>query len=350
MNRQILLRFVIALGFIMGILSEGISGQIKKTDNPPVKLIFDTDIAYDWDDVGALAVLHGLANLKEVEILGIMTSTSDQESRIYAPQCIDIIDTYYHRPDIPIGVCRPKGVEAEAVYTKDIVLNYGFPSDIGTSAMDAVKLYRKILNEQPDTSVVILTVGILTNLKDLLKSLPDEYSNLNGVELIKKKVKRWVAMGGTFPEGESSNFDGDKPTAKYVVDNWPGDVLFIGYGSFDFLTGGTLPETPADNPVRVVYELMQKKNNRKSIEHGTADLAATVAAIRDPHRYWNVQTGGKVSISYHGKDDWQAYTKWEKVPNGKHSYLIPGSEKTEVLKPLINKLMTMPPMDTAKTR
>jgi hypothetical protein len=311
----------------------------------PVKIIFDTDIAYDWDDVGALAVLHGLANLNEVKILGIVTSTSDSESRIYAPQCIDIINTYYNRPNIPIGVCSPVGVDAEAVYTKDLVLNYGFSSNVETNnVMSAVELYRKILSNQPDTSVVILTVGILTNLKDLLKSGPDQYSNLNGVELIKQKVKRWVAMGGTYPEGESSNFDGDKTTASYVVDYWPGEVLFVGNGSFNFYTGSSLLNTPTNNPVRIVYELMQKKHNNKSIEHGSADLAATVAAIRNPSLYWDIQTSGKVSITYYGEDGWQSYTKWKKKYHGKHSYLINGSEKTNILKPLIEQLMSAPPV------
>ena len=34
-----------------------------------VKLIFDTDIAEDCDDVGAMAVLHALADKGELEIL-----------------------------------------------------------------------------------------------------------------------------------------------------------------------------------------------------------------------------------------------------------------------------------------
>ncbi len=315
-----------------------------KAQNEPVKVIFDTDIAYDWDDVGALAVLHGLANLGEAEILGMAVAASDSETRLYAPQCLDIINTYYNRPDIPIGVCSPNGVDAGAVYTKDIVLNYGFTSDIGNNAPDAVELYRKILSEQPDTSVVLISVGMLTNLKDLLNSKPDQYSSLNGVELIKKKIKKWVCMGGTYPSGESSNFDGDEPTAQYSVDNWPTEILSVGRGSYDFYTGATLPDTPEDNPVRIVYELMQKKHGKEKIEHGSADLAAVIAAVRDPYKYWDVQTGGKIFVTYYGDDRWQSYTEWKKTEDGNHSYLIPGSEQTDTLRNLINELMTMPPL------
>ena len=43
----------------------------------PVRLIFDTDMANDCDDAGALAVLHALADLGEVEILAIVTNRKD---------------------------------------------------------------------------------------------------------------------------------------------------------------------------------------------------------------------------------------------------------------------------------
>jgi len=41
----------------------------------------------------------------------------------------------------------------------------------------------------------------MTNIANLLQSKPDKYSDLNGVELVNKKVKRWVCMAGIFPEG-----------------------------------------------------------------------------------------------------------------------------------------------------
>ncbi|RKY61051.1 MAG: hypothetical protein DRP96_04290, partial [Candidatus Neomarinimicrobiota bacterium] len=49
------------------------------------KVIFDTDIGPDWDDVGATAVLHTLANQGEAEILAMMVS-SGGHSAIWGPQ------------------------------------------------------------------------------------------------------------------------------------------------------------------------------------------------------------------------------------------------------------------------
>ena len=41
----------------------------------PEKIIFDTDMYTDFDDVGALATLHALADAGECEILGTVAST-----------------------------------------------------------------------------------------------------------------------------------------------------------------------------------------------------------------------------------------------------------------------------------
>jgi hypothetical protein len=44
-----------------------------------------------------------------------------------------------------------------------------------------------------------VSVGLLSNLRDLLDSRPDEDSKLDGESLVKQKVKEWVCMGGVFP-------------------------------------------------------------------------------------------------------------------------------------------------------
>ena len=68
-----------------------------------VAVIFDTDLTTDCDDVGALAVLHALADLGEARILATMSSSKNPDT---AP-CLDAINTWYGRPGLPIGV--PKG-------------------------------------------------------------------------------------------------------------------------------------------------------------------------------------------------------------------------------------------------
>ena len=50
---------------------------ISCKDKPaPVTIILDTDIAPDYDDVGALAMLHAFADNGETEILATVSSNS----------------------------------------------------------------------------------------------------------------------------------------------------------------------------------------------------------------------------------------------------------------------------------
>ncbi|MBD3287475.1 nucleoside hydrolase, partial [candidate division KSB1 bacterium] len=188
MNRITLYRIVLVLILIFSISPESTFAADK--------IIFDTDIGPDWDDVGATATLHALANFGEAEIIGMMVS-SGGHSATWGPPCLDAFNTYYGRPDIPIGVAAD-GPEFGSSYNRQIAQE--FEQDLGTdNAWNAVELYRKLLSEQEDSSVVIITVGFMTNIADLLRSEADEYSSLNGIDLVRQKVIKWTCMGGGFP-------------------------------------------------------------------------------------------------------------------------------------------------------
>ena len=143
----------------------------------PVAVIFDTDMGPDYDDVGAIAMLHAFADKNEAEILATMASTKYEG----VAAVLNVLNTYFDRADLPIGV--PKG---EAVTQKDFqhwsdTLMERYPHKIKTNdeVPDAVALYREILVKQPDSSVTIITVGFLTNIANLLKSQADEHSTLS---------------------------------------------------------------------------------------------------------------------------------------------------------------------------
>ena len=50
----------------------------------------------------------------------------------------------------------------------------------GARAIPSVELYRRLLAEQPDSSVTVISVGFYTNLAQLLASQPDSVSPLSG--------------------------------------------------------------------------------------------------------------------------------------------------------------------------
>jgi inosine-uridine nucleoside N-ribohydrolase len=92
-----------------------------------------------------------------------------------------------------------------------------------------VAVYRRLLAAQPDTSVTVVTVGFLTNVRNLLESKPDSLSPLDGKALVKRKVKQWVAMAGKFPEGKEFNIEKDATASQVAIDGWPSPILFSGF-------------------------------------------------------------------------------------------------------------------------
>src|SRR5713226_6464550 len=66
----------------------------------PVRVIFDTDMGNDIDDALALAMLHALESRGEAKLLAV-TLTKDNP---WAAAYVDLVDTFYRRGGIPIGV------------------------------------------------------------------------------------------------------------------------------------------------------------------------------------------------------------------------------------------------------
>lgn len=268
-------------------------------DSAPL-IILDTDISSDVDDVGAVAVLHALANKEKAKILAMMVSSGDSWS---AP-CLDALNTWYGRPDIPIGMVKGKSVLHESKYTAAIAAE--FPQDIktGDSAPDAVALYRKILAEQQDESVVIVTIGYLTNLKNLLYSQADENSPLDGKELVRQKVKKLVCMGGQYPEGREWNLYQDTLSTEFVLKNWPAQITFSGFEvGQNIMTGSVLLSLPRLNPVRRSYQLYNGITDRPSWDQLTV-LYAVEAESDEFGISWHVSSPGDNVIEPNGSNKW----------------------------------------------
>jgi len=298
----------------------------------PVKLIHDTDIESDVDDVGTVALLHALADRGEVELLAMGVSAKFE----WCAPCLDALNTYYGRPDIPIGVVNGPGVRANSRYAQKIAEE--FPHDLKSAddAPDAALLYRRVLAAQPDRSVVIVTVGFLTNVANLLKTAPDEHSPLGGKELVAKKVKAWVCMGGKFPRGKEWNVHRDAAASKYAIENFPRPIVFSGYeiGS-RVKTGAKLRETPKTNPVRRAYELYNGLKNRESWDQ-TAALYAVRGLDGGLAAFWDLKTTGTCHVEPDGT------TEWRDAPDKDHAHLIEKKPPEEVAA-AVEALMVAPP-------
>ncbi len=298
-------------------------------ENSPQRLILDTDISSDVDDVGAVAVLHALADQGKAEILGMMVSSGDP----YGGLCLEALNGWFGRPEIPVGAIRGKSVTHKSKYTRQIALEYHPDQDQKTDRAEAVTLYRKLLSTQPDNSVTIISVGYLSNLSNLLNSQPDSISELNGTDLVRKKVRQLVSMGGKYPSGREWNFYHDTKSAANVINRWPAPILFVGYESgVSVLTGSRLNQTAGPNPVSSAYELYNGLTDRPSWDQ----LAVLFGVLsREPLTgvpgLFEVRRGTN-TIASDGSNNW-VYRE-----DGPHAYIV-NAQFSDGLKKIIEDMM-----------
>ncbi len=284
------------------------------TESPTVRLIFDTDIMGDVDDVGTVVLLHALADSGEAEILATGVSSKNP----WSPLCLSALNKYFGRGDIPLGVLKGPGSSKRSRYAQQIAEEFPRKLKSLDDAPDAAMLYRRILAAEEDNRVVVVSVGFLSNLRNLLMTKADDISPLDGRELVAKKVKAWVCMGGQFPKGtEACNMRRDAPAAAYAVEHWPTPIVFTGgeLGS-RIQTGAGLTKLPADSPVRRAYELYNGLTNRASWDQ-TAVLYAVRGLEGGLKNVWDLRTKG--SMHFNARN---AYVEWRDQPQRDHAYLV----------------------------
>ncbi|MCK3685544.1 nucleoside hydrolase [Maribellus sp. YY47] len=271
----------------------------------PVKIIFDTDMGPDFDDVGAITVLHVLADNGECEILACLAS--DRYPTV-APT-IEVFNQYFGKPDIPIGVAAPGAPDFSAPnhWNDSIVAKFLDQPKTNDDYPAAVEVYRKALAAQPNKSVTIVTVGFTSNLDDLLKSGPDEFSPLSGKELVQKKVKQWVAMAGALPQGIEFNVIKDASASVYAFQHWPTPILLSGFEiGVQILTGKKVAETgDVSNPVAWAYAYnFESYADQKMEKRCSWDQTAVLCAIRNPENFFYVNGPGKFEVAEDGSNTW----------------------------------------------
>ncbi|MCD6206352.1 MAG: hypothetical protein J7L22_11910 [Candidatus Marinimicrobia bacterium] len=218
------------------------------TEVAAIPVIYETDMTLDVDDVGALAVLHGLQMEGKVKLLGVCYN----EVHPAGVPTIDAINTYYGHGDLPIGIYQKPLVDPDPSDYFSVERDF----DVDNMAHDpmdnivgnAVNVYKHLLKDQPDHSVTIISVGFLNNLYELLQ-------DKEGYSLVEKKVKLLAIMGGLHNDGFNLSRHNLVDQSQYVFENWPGKLVTTHVGG-DMITGETLTsKTPRENPVRRAFEL-----------------------------------------------------------------------------------------------
>lgn len=243
--------------------------QSVSEEQVPVPVIIDGDWGSSTDDLFALDILEKAADDGIVDIKAVM---ADREGINYYA-VMDLMNCWYGRPDTPMGIVSGavKDPHVFIDYSKVMLdhrtsdgdsLRRSLTLEELSQLPDATVLYRKILSEAKDSSVVICLLGFATNLANLLRSEADEYSPLSGPELVAQKVKALYIMAGEFYSGNPEpdyNFRQDKENARILINGWKTPIYYspMEVGQAVDYPGELVLEDLKDqplNPIRIVYE------------------------------------------------------------------------------------------------
>lgn len=278
-----------------------------------VPIIFDTDMGNDIDDALALALLHSLESRGECHIVAV-TITKDNP---WAASYIDLVNTFYGRPTIPIGMVKRSGVTPDdspmirvPAERKRPDGSFVYPHRLlsGADAPDAVAVLKKALASQPDHSVVIVQVGFSTNLAHLLG---------DSGELVARKVKLLVMMAGDFAKHNPEfNVKMDIPSAQKLMRDWPTPIVTSGFeigNSMLFPASSVTRDFPGDrHPVADAY----RNYKQFPYDRPTWDITAALYAVRPNDGYFSLSEPGTIQVDATG------VTTLKPSPNGKHRFFV----------------------------
>jgi inosine-uridine nucleoside N-ribohydrolase len=248
---------------------------------------------------------------------------------------LSVLNTYFKKPDIPIGVPKGKALELKDVqhWTDTLIARYPHKIKSNNEVPDAVALYRSVLSKQPDSSVTIITVGFLTNISNLLRSQADVYSPLSGIELVRQKVSRLVSMAGKFPEGSEFNVKEDALASQYAFDNFPKTILYSGFEiGANVKSGLPLINNKAikNSPVKDVFEISIPMAEEDKLGRMSWDQTAVLVAIRGHKPFYKLKEG-KIVV------DEKGYNTWDE--KGKGQFHLVEAQPPSKVSALINDLM-----------
>lgn len=347
MNRwisRLLGRCIVVAGILLVPIFRSATFGAEPPVMEPVRLIFDTDMGNDIDDALALGVIHALQSRGECQLLAV-TLSKDNE---FAGPFVDLVNTFYGRGEIPIGVVRNGKTPEDSPYIHQAAAamdgdKQRYPHNLlsGKDAPEAVGVLRQVLSQQPDASVAMVVVGFSTNVSRLLESPADQHCPLTGRELVAKKCKLLSMMAGNFAQqGRTKEYNVyiDAPAAINVFKNWPTPIVASG---FEIGSAIKFPSISIErdfryvshHPLREAYGLYQKM----PYDRETWDLTSVLYAVRPDRGYFGVSSPGTTTV-----DD-QQVTQFTAEPTGRHRYLTVNAEQIVRVREALIQLASQPP-------
>lgn len=257
-------------------------------DQPGERVILDTDICTDCDDVAALALLAARAR----ESAGAFTLAGVAANVCHPaiPAAISTVLSFHGLEGVMIGMApEPQPWDYASKYLDALAAHSpGFAHD-GLSALD---LYRRVLSEAPDGSVTVVSIGFFNNLDAALRDDP---------ALFRRKVRRVVAMAGGFgarADHREYNIIGHLDAARRFIRDFGGELVFVGFEcgeqAMTDLTG--FPEGSAN----YLLEAFERRSNC-GMRHPSWDPVTVDFALDGENDCYRLSEPGTVEVDADGR-------------------------------------------------
>ncbi len=288
-------------------------------------VIFDTDMGNDIDDALALAMLHGLTDRGECELIGVTLTNANPAAVPY----IRMLNRFYGRPGLPVGAAIKALKDGAGDGYMSAALRAA-PAGSASPAEPAPALLRRLLSAASE-KVVIVQTGFSTNLAALLDSP-------GGAALAKEKVALVVAMAGDFSGGGPEyNVRTDVASAKAVFERWPTPIVFSG---FEIGRNLLYPAASIEHdftyarphPIVESYRAYHKM----PYDRPTWDLTAALEAVRPGHGYFALSEPGAVRVDSNGA------TRFVPGQGDRRYLILDPAKRTEILE-VLTLLASQPP-------
>lgn len=306
----------------------------------PTRIIFDTDITGDVDDVLALAMCHTMMDRGDCDLLAVTISKVDPLTGPFT----DAVNTFYGRPNLPIGITRQAQIRPSK-YLKLVNEKDGdafrYPHDLlkNEDAPEAVEMLHRTLAAQPDHSVTLIQVGLAVNVLRLLEAEPD---------LVKQKVRLLSIMAGGFQTIDNgnhfleANVINDIPAMQKLARLWPDEVPIV-WSGYEIGISVTYPresiaadfEYVPHHPVKEAYLLHSGPHH----DRPCWDLTSVLYAIHPDRGYFDLSPPGRVSVENDG------FTRFTPAKDGKgrDRFLILNPTKAARVREALVQFVVQPP-------
>ena len=194
----------------------------------PQKVIIDTDMGNDVDDIIALVMAYRGVRDGKMDLRMISAHKKSPTSAMF----IDVCNCWYGYPEVAVSYNRKAVANSEyRDYTISAMAarheDWRRCGRYDDEYPDAVRAYRALLACAQDQTYVIVSLGFGTTLAALLDSPADDICSYDGKTLVRKKVKYLSIMAGSYGAQDSVKvngvrtdfFDATKKRAEYNVVN-----------------------------------------------------------------------------------------------------------------------------------